>query len=153
MSPVAERRCLSRKFLNSSNKKLKIDDVISSVLIDCRRILFIRCVSLETISGVDDQLGEMFLNEEAPSEQQIHVCKKGWRRDAILFDGFFQGCYSPRCDCSKIQSNLCWIRSEKQRCPATARLRQPLLAKSSGSRKSSIGWTRVKLDRDKPYFD
>ena len=31
--------------------------------------------SVETISGVDDELGEMFLNEELPNEQQIHVCK------------------------------------------------------------------------------
>ena len=28
----------------------------------------------EAISGVDDELGEMFLNEQKPNEKQIYVC-------------------------------------------------------------------------------
>ena len=56
-------------------------------MIECQRNHFSRGVLLETISGVDDLLGEMFLNEEAPNEQQIHVCKKGWRNDSILSVG------------------------------------------------------------------
>lgn len=45
-----------------------------NVLLKKKHIFFYHSF-IETISGVDDELGEMFLNEQTPNEQQIHVCK------------------------------------------------------------------------------